>query len=105
MAPAKTSSAARAAGEAAGKPVVITVLGKKFNGPAKLPSTFAIDAAMVAGGDEGGLYRILISVFGVDDLGEIRELIAKKSSTDGGSELLGQVVSSITDAYGLSEGE
>lgn len=96
---------AKAAAEVAAKPVTIKFLGLKLTGPPTLPATFSLDAAALAGGDEGALHRILVSVLGDGQMAAVRGALTGQDSDDGGATLLGELIESITGAYGLSEGE
>lgn len=96
---------AKAVAEVAAKPVTIKFLGLKLTGPPTLPATFSLDAAALAGGDEGALHRIIVSVLGDEQMQSVRAALVEKESDDGGASLLGELIESITTAYGLAEGE
>lgn len=100
----KSAAAKRAAAEASNVPVKIRFLGKTFTGPSMLPATFSFDALAAASGDDGALFRIIGSVFD-GQLDSVREVIAEQEVDDGGAELLGELFTTITEAYGVGEGE
>lgn len=101
----KSAAAKRAAAEAEAVPVKFKFLGATFTGPPTLPGTFAFDMAAAAAGDEGAIFTVVSDVLGDDQLVEVRELLAQQEVTDGGIDLLGNLFTTLIDAYGIDEGE
>lgn len=101
----KSAAAKRAAAEAEGVAVKIKFLGATLTGPPTLPSTYAFDSTRAAGGDIGAISAIIDSVFDEEQQAEIRALIAGQESDDGGATLVGELLLTIAESYGLDEGE
>lgn len=101
----KSAAAKRAAAEAEGVPTKIKFLGATLTGPPTLPSTYAFDSTRAAGGDIGAIAAIVDSVFSDEQQAEIRALIAEQETDDGGASLLGDLILTIAESYGLDEGE